>query len=338
LATGLKDIAKRSRVSFQTVSAVLSPKGGNTRVSNKTRERILQAAKELNYRKNTAGRGLVAGRTFTLGYIVPSLQYPTTSRFAECFQRLAGEINYGVMINSLDNHDEKTVSQMKILSEHCVDGILLNPTMSNKDVSCIEILQQYKIPFVVSADVPEYDVTFASYDNYDEVYQLTDHVLHQGYHRPALLTSWPSRSSTPRLVMGFQTRLQEEGIDPECCMIVHQEKFDDESIRQTLDRILEHPGQVDSLLITDVVVAMQAYLYLQKKGMDVGRRFGLAASDDTTWFSESCLSITCIQFPIPTIAKTLLDMLLRRIENSDAPRETKYIKGRLMARDSTKRL
>lgn len=337
MAPRLIDIARRSRVSFQTVSAVLGSKGGNTRVSEETRARILKAAAELNYRKNTAGRGLATGRTFTLGFIVPSLRYPTTACLAEWFQHFAGEIDHGVMIGSLDNHDEMTLSQMKVFSEHCVDGIILNPTMSNKDVSCFEILRQYKIPFVVSSDVPEYDVSFASFDNYDEAYQLTDHVLRQGYRKPALLTSWPTHGATPRLVKGFQTRLQEEGIEPETCTIVHQEKFDNESIRWTLDRILEHPRRVDSLLITDVVVAMQAYLYLQKKGMEVGRQFGLAVGDDTAWFSDSCLSITSIQFPLPKIAHTLLEMLLRRVENHDIPRETKYVKGQLTARDSTKR-
>ncbi len=337
MAPRLIDIARRSRVSFQTVSAVLGSKCGNTRVSEETRARILKAAAELNYRKNTAGRGLVTGRTFTLGCIVPSLRYPTTACLAEWFQHFAGEIDHGVMISSLDNHDEMTVSQMKVFSEHCVDGIILFPTMSNKDVSCIEILRQYKIPFVVSADVPEYDVTFASFDNFDETYQLTDHILRQGYRHPALLTSWPTHGATPRLVKGFQARLREEGIDTEICPIVHQEQFDGESIRQTLDRVLEDPGKVDSMLITDTMVAMQAYLYFQKKGMEVGRRFGLATGDDTAWFSDSCLSITCTQFPLPKIAHTLLEMLLRRIENLNAPRETEYFKGKLIARDSTKR-
>ncbi len=337
MVSSLKDIAKRSKVSFQTVSAVLNSRSGNTRVSEKTRERILKAVKDLNYRKNTAGRGLATGRTFTLGFITPSLQYPTNAFFVECFQRLAGEINHGVLVSSLDNHDEMTVSQMKMFSEHCVDGILLNPTMSNKDISCIEIIRQYNIPFVVSADVPEYKVTFASYDNFDSIYQLTDHVLAQGYRRPAMVTSWPSHGGTPRLVQGFHARLQKAGIDPATLPIIHQEEFDSDAIRRTVDKIMNDPVKVDCLLVTDVMVGMQTYLILKNRGITIGSDFGLAVGDDVAWFEEGCLSVTCIRFPIYEIVRTLMAMLQRRIEDPTTPREMKYFKGQLVARKSTMR-
>jgi DNA-binding LacI/PurR family transcriptional regulator len=337
VVVSLKDIAKRSRVSFQTVSAVLNPASGNTRVGEKTRERVLRAVKDLNYRKNTAGRGLATGRTFTLGFITPTLRYPTNAELAECLQQIAGEINHGLLVTSLDNHDEKTVVQMRLLSEQCVDGIILCPTMSNKDVSCIEILRQYDIPFVVSGDVPNYDVTFASFDNYNGSYQVTDHVLKQGYSRPALVTGWASLAATPYIVQGFQKKLQEAGIEKERCPIIHQEQFDAESIQKTIARLVDGPEKADCLITMDIVVAMQAFLYLKGRGITPGRDFGLAVVDDTTWFSDGCLSITGLRYPIMQISQTMVEMLLRRIENPEAPRETQYFKGQVMERNSTKR-
>jgi DNA-binding LacI/PurR family transcriptional regulator len=328
------EIAKRAGVTDATVSRALR---NSPLVRERTRERVWQAARELNYRTNTAGRGLVTGKTFTIGLITPSLQYPLNANVAECIQHVVGEKNYGLLITSLENHDEMTMARLKILSEHCVDGIILQPAMSNQDISCIEIIRQYKIPFVVSADVPGYDVTFPSFDNFDGAYQLTDHVLKQGYRRPALITSYACHAATPHLVQGFQKKLQQADIPLKECPIVHQEEFDTTSIRRTVDSILEGSRSVDCLLITDIVVAMQAYLYLKKKGVEIGPKFGLAVGDDTAWFAENCLSITSISYPIQQIAQTLVEMLLRRIEDPNAPRETQYFKGTLTARDSTTR-
>ena len=328
------EIAKHAGVTDATVSRALR---NSPLVKETTRQRVLAVAKELNYRKSTAGQGLSTGRTCTFGLITPSLRYPLNADMAECILLCASQINHGVLVSSVDNHDAKTVSRMRIFCEHCVDGVILQPAMSNKDISCIEIIRQYNIPFVVSADVPDYDVSFASFDNYDGVSQLTRHLLERGYRRPALITSWSSHTGALRHVKGFRDTLQSAGRDPSQYPIVHQEQFDSKSIEATIRTILEGPARVDSMLITDVAVAMQIYHRLRSRGVKIGPEFGLAVADEVPWWDDSCLSVTSIRFPVFKIAQTLVEMLQRRIENQNCRRETRYFKAKIFPRDSTKR-
>ena len=61
------DVAARAGVSRQTVSRALNDMPG---ISGETRERVLAAAKELNYRPSRFGRGLVEQGPTTLGLVV----------------------------------------------------------------------------------------------------------------------------------------------------------------------------------------------------------------------------------------------------------------------------
>ncbi len=64
----LRDVAERVGVGPATASVVLNGSRSGTKVSEKTREAILQAARELNYRPNALARSLRTRRTGIVGY------------------------------------------------------------------------------------------------------------------------------------------------------------------------------------------------------------------------------------------------------------------------------
>ncbi len=82
----MSDVARKSGVSITTVSHVLN----ETRpVAEKTRERVLRAAAELNYYKNTSARLLVRGRSDLLGLIISDVENPFYPELIKSFERLA---------------------------------------------------------------------------------------------------------------------------------------------------------------------------------------------------------------------------------------------------------
>ena len=64
----LKELAERLGVSVTTVSRALA---GHEQIARKTRERVSQAAREMGYVPNIAGRQLVSGRSNFVGFIIP---------------------------------------------------------------------------------------------------------------------------------------------------------------------------------------------------------------------------------------------------------------------------
>src|SRR5690349_15179363 len=96
MAVTMQDIAKELDVSVVTVSKVLRNKGN---ISQATRKRILQRAKELNYKTNWIARSLVMRRTFTLGLLLPDFTHPFFGEVAKSIADTVRPHGYHVIIS-----------------------------------------------------------------------------------------------------------------------------------------------------------------------------------------------------------------------------------------------
>ncbi|HEU4878900.1 MAG TPA: LacI family DNA-binding transcriptional regulator [Gemmatimonadaceae bacterium] len=117
------DVAKRAGVSQPTVSLVLS-RNANARVSAETRERVLEAARELGYVPNVVARSLVRSRSYAIGIIVPDLRNPFFAEIVSGAERVASEAGYAVLLCEtreipLDRH-------IQTLLERQVDGMMMD--------------------------------------------------------------------------------------------------------------------------------------------------------------------------------------------------------------------
>lgn len=81
----LKDVAKASGLTVGTVSRVLNNRGY---ISDKTREKVYQVMKELNYQPNETARALSKQKSNTIGVILPNIEHPY---FAKVLSRLERE-------------------------------------------------------------------------------------------------------------------------------------------------------------------------------------------------------------------------------------------------------
>jgi LacI family transcriptional regulator len=117
------DVARRAGVSQATVSMVM---GNNprARVAQATRERVLRAAEELGYRPNLLARGLVRGRSYAIGVVVPDLSNPFFLDVVTGVQRVAAETGYAVL--AADTRDASAARQVELLRGRQVDGVILD--------------------------------------------------------------------------------------------------------------------------------------------------------------------------------------------------------------------
>src|SRR6202451_3608039 len=121
MAANQKELAKLAGVSAGTVSTVIS---GSTRVSESSRQKVLEAIRVLNYQPNLIARSLKTNRTHTLGIVVPDLTipfYPKIVRGAEFAARERGY--FLIVLDSQRSHDLE-IEMMALLRQR-VDGILL---------------------------------------------------------------------------------------------------------------------------------------------------------------------------------------------------------------------
>jgi len=117
-----KELAKLAGVSSGTVSNVIS---GSTKVSERARQKVLEAIKVLNYQPNLIARSLRTNRTRTLGIVIPDITipfFPKIIRGAECAARERG---YFLIVLDSEGSPERESDMIALLRAQRVEGMLL---------------------------------------------------------------------------------------------------------------------------------------------------------------------------------------------------------------------
>ena len=123
MAVTIKDVARESGVNVSTVSRALNGEYG---VHADTREHVVTIAQRLGYRPNRVARGLVTGRSHTLGLVVSDIRNPFFSEVARGAEDAACRAGYDLILCNSDLDPEKQMRYAQSLLEKRVDGILMN--------------------------------------------------------------------------------------------------------------------------------------------------------------------------------------------------------------------
>src|SRR5215469_17180171 len=117
-----KELAKLAGVSAGTVSNVIS---GSTRVSQRNREKVLNAVRTLNYQPNLIARSLKTNRTKTLGIVIPDITIPFFPKIIRGVECAARERGYFLVVLDSEGSPEREADMFALLRAQRVEGILL---------------------------------------------------------------------------------------------------------------------------------------------------------------------------------------------------------------------
>lgn len=120
----IKDIAKRAGISPRSVSMVLNNTG---RISQATRKKVLEIAKEMNYQPNILAKGLVNGKTYLIGVVFP---YLTSSFFTNIISKIEEESlldGYDIILGNSSSSLEAEKGAIQRMLNRRVDGIICCP-------------------------------------------------------------------------------------------------------------------------------------------------------------------------------------------------------------------
>src|SRR5450755_2849326 len=132
----IKDVARESGVNISTVSRALNNGYG---VNDQTREHVRAVAARLNYRPNRIARGLVTGRSHSLGLIVSDIRNPFFAEVARGAEDAARNGNCDLVLCNSDLDADKQMEYVRSLLEKRVDGILMN------SVAMLSVEQQARL-------------------------------------------------------------------------------------------------------------------------------------------------------------------------------------------------
>lgn len=309
----LKDIAKKVGVSTATVSLVLNDKDKEGRISKDVADKVRLAAKEMNYRPNTAARSLRTGKTKTLGLIVADISNPFFAKLARHIENIAAKEGYQVMFGSSDESADKFDKLINLFIEKNVDGLIVAPPQ-NSEKSLMQLIKR-RIPTVlVDRGLEGIPISSVQIDNVGASLALTNYLLEQGCNRIGFIAYNIDLPNIQKRYEGYQRSLLVHSIqlDENLVRSVSFENFE-ENIECAIAELMSNG--IDSLVFATNRVGVQSLIALQRHAGYKDLKY--VSIDNPDEYKVCSIPIKCIEQPIEGIGKRALDILFRYICDSD---------------------
>lgn len=323
----IKDVAKLAGVSICTVSRTLSNKEN---IAPKTRERVLAAAKELDYKPNFSARSLKTGSTNTFGLIVPDILNPYYPKIAKSIEEYAEKKGYMILLCNADEDLNKEKRLVEILKNRNVDGVIVLPC--SRHIDHFKSFDKASIPYVFLNRSFRNASNCIPSDNYYGAYIMTKYVIGKGHTRIcAAYLSFENQIYQERYE-GTLAALREHGLERCAESFLFNVKDIQDSYRRIL-ALLKNEDRPTALIAANDMLCFGAYGAANDCGLRIPQDFSITGYDDIGTARLMTPPLTSFSQSEDEMAKAGVDYLLKCI-NGEAPDAAKRLKGKIIIRES----
>ena len=333
----MKDIAKELNTSITTVSFVINGKSEEMGISPVTAKKVRDLIKKRGFNPNSAARILRTGKSKTIGLIVEDIGNYFFGNIAKVIEKEAHKNGYNVFFSSTENNDNTAKELITKMRNSSVDGYIITATQGLKDD--IVKLKEENVPFVlIDRLVPNVETNYVILDNYIGSYDLTQHLLDNGYSKIGFISIFSVMSAMVEREKGFMNAMADAGI------IVQPKKIlkvtfgeTDENIIKAIKKYLVKNPDIDSLFFATNYLGVIGIEALQQSNVNIPADIAVVSFDDNDLFRLLSPSITVAAQPIEKIATESIQLLLRIIKKEQKPLKTvgEIIKPKIIIRNSS---
>ncbi|MGN7941566.1 LacI family DNA-binding transcriptional regulator [Virgibacillus sp. 6R] len=331
MAVTIKDIAKIANVSHTTVSRALN---NSPLIKEKTKKKIMEIAKELNYSPDVHARSLVLQKSYTIGLFFTSLSNGTSSSFlAETIKGINDVIdkNYHIVIRGTeDYHDYSAISSKRF------DGIILM-SQSDADNPFIDDVVKKEIPLVVLNRHVEHEniVNILSNDR-EGAFQAANLFIEFGHTNIAIIEGTSQFRSSKERKSGFIQALKAKKIPVRSDYMV-QANYDMESGYEAMKRLLVLQQPPTAVFCSNDDMAIGAMKAIYEAGLTVPNDMSIIGFDDIGFSQYTIPALTTVKRPIEKISQVGAEKLMAMIEKEKSQKNSCFLPTHLVKRQSVMR-
>lgn len=261
----LKILAEKLNVSVSTVSRALSD---SYEISEETKKKVMELAKELNYRPNPYATSLRKQKSRTIAVIIPEIANNFFSIAINGIEEIAQEKGYHVLIYLTHENHLKETSIIKQLIGR-VDGILMSMATETNDISHITELKEHNIPIVFFDRVCEkINTVKVTTDDFDSGFKATQHLIDQGCKKIAYLSVSLNLSIDQKRMQGYQKALEVNNLPADDNPLVSCSANDEENFL-TIKNLLTSDNRPDAIFASVERLAITAYLVCRELKLSI---------------------------------------------------------------------
>ncbi|BCM92599.1 HTH-type transcriptional regulator AscG [Abditibacteriota bacterium] len=320
-SVNMSDIARAAQVSHPTVSIVLNGRHTSARISEETRARVLQVARELGYRRNALAHAVKTGRSYTLGFLTTA---PDTEYSMLILSGILSEAEgqgYTVKRFHLSN-TEKDSEVIGRCSEERPDGVIVNDYGRG---ACLDELRQefetHNIPHVwlnSKERVPGIHI----YPHDEEgIYQAVQHLIALGHQRIAFIGGKEHLGTGIHRVAGFRRAIREARLDDS---FVRWTNWDGQVAENSAEEMVAKE-RVTAFITGSDALALLIMLKFHRMGLRLPDEVSVIGCGDMVRVNNSYPPLTTVAVPYKELGRASVNKLLALLTDPESATEAEEI-------------
>jgi len=312
-------VAARAGVSRTTVSLVLNDRGES--IPDATRQRVLDAARDLDYHPHHSARVLAGGRSHTLALVLRQTaeQVAGDALLAETLRGLAGaarSAHYRVLVEPL-TPGESTYGDL-VRSRRADGAVVSGPLFDDPELSD---LVDDGFPIVIQGSLPGTRAPSVDIDNVASARTAVEHLIGLGHRRIACITNAPmTYTAAADRVAGYRAALAAAGLHDDRALF-EEGGYDASSGHRAMAAILAR-GVPEAVFVASDVVALGAIGALREAGLRVPEDVSVVGFDDIPLAAYFDPPLTTIHLPANELGLAAGRALLDLIAGRDVPQRS----------------
>lgn len=311
----IKDVAKIANVSEATVSRVMS---NSNLISNKTKKKVMEVVRQLDYFPNSAAVSLTKSKSNILGLVVVSsakienpLQNDYYNEIIPFISKYALDLGYYTLYLQFENKEEAYENVYRLIKSNRIDGLIFLNFI--EDEEHISYFEKISFPYaIIGTPNNKTKGLWIDNDNIKSCFDITNKLIQKGK-KNLLFISGPSDMSVSIYrKKGYLDALKKNDINFESENVLSLTEFSSDLAYNNVENY-NNIDKIDAIITTDDILAIGAKKAIDNLGLDI----------EVTGFNNSKLrsylnyKFTTVDIKYDKLAKGVIYLLTSKIAEKE---------------------
>lgn len=327
----IKDIAKELQLSVSTISRALID---DKNIRRETKEKVLETARRMGYKRNPVATNLKYGHTNTVGVIVPEMVTPFAAKVIGGIQDVLYAHHIKVIIADSAESPAKERESIQMMEDFMVDGIIVSICSYKENQEAYRRLSDHGMPIVFYDRIPHgWDVPQVLVDDYMKSFFLVERLIRLGRKSIIHLAGPDSIYNAYERCRGYKEAMFKFGLDSNIRVITSAGMSFEDGAR-IANQLITEEEQPDAIFAFTDTLAIGAMNRLRELGKRIPEDIAIASFSGTELSTIVHPQLTTVEPKLHEMGCKAAELTLELIRNPDAPKRSIIMDAEIQMRES----
>ena len=310
----IKDIAKKVGVTPATVSMVIN---NSPKISQRTKEKVMQAIKEMDYHPNYIGRSLVKGKTNNIAVVASFFASLFALESVRGIEQDLRKTQYNLILYSTRGSEENERDMLRrIYYEKRADGLIIISLKAEKEF--VEEFKKEGVPVVFIEEIIEGAPT-VKFNNIKGAYTATEHLIKKGRKNIVFVGgSGEKELSAEERMKGYKAALADNDIPFDENNVIEVFNYSFEEGEDIISEIVSKERDIDAVFCAaGDITAIGVMDAAKNRGISVPDDLAVIGYDDIYISNLTTPSLTTVRQPISQMGMRAFELLMDMVEKKE---------------------